>query len=216
MYVVLIGAPGTGKGTQAVVLADRYRWSHISTGDMLRRHVAKGTDLGAKAKGYMDSGGLVPDDLVIAMLVDRVQGDRDAKGFVFDGFPRNLTQAKALDDALAAAGKGIDLALNITAPDDELVKRLGGRWMCRNCQAIYNENVSPPSVAGKCDKCGGELYQRDDDKPETVRSRLQQQKPPADMVDHYRNQGKLVDIDGMQAVEDVTADIVQTVEGRRK
>ncbi|HXH22712.1 MAG TPA: adenylate kinase [Dehalococcoidia bacterium] len=214
MYVVLLGAPGTGKGTQAVIIAEKYGWPHISTGDMLREHVAKGTELGAKAKGYMDAGALVPDALVIEMLVDRLRRPDAASGFVLDGFPRNLAQAQALDRALSEAGKAIDLALNITVPDDELVKRLSSRWLCRSCGAIYNENVSPPKVAGKCDKCGGELYQRDDDKPETVRARLQQQKPPAELIEHYRAQRKLVDIDGMQPVEAVTAAIAAAIQGR--
>jgi adenylate kinase len=216
MYLVLLGAPGTGKGTQAVILAEKYGWPHISTGDMLREHVAKGTELGAKAKTFMDAGALVPDTLVIEMLVDRLKRPDAASGFVLDGFPRNLAQATALDEALSGAGKAIDAALNVTVPDDELVKRLSGRWLCRGCGAIYNEAVSPPKVAGKCDKCGGELYQRDDDKPETVRARLQQQKPPAEMIEHYRRQGRLVDINGSQSVESVTAAMIDAIEGWRK
>jgi adenylate kinase len=216
MYLVLLGAPGTGKGTQAVILAEKYGWPHISTGDMLREHVGKGTELGAKAKAFMDAGALVPDALVIEMLVDRLQRPDAASGFVLDGFPRNLAQAKALDEALSGAGKAIDMALNVTVPDEELVKRLSGRWLCRNCGAIYNENVSPPRVAGKCDKCGGELHQRDDDKPDTVRARLQQQKPPAEMIAHYRAHGKLVDIDGLQSVESVTTAMIGAIEGWRK
>jgi adenylate kinase len=183
---------------------------------MLREHVANGTDLGAKAKGFMDAGALVPDGLVIEMLVDRIARPDAASGFVLDGFPRNLAQATALDEALSKAGKGIDLSLNITVPDDELVARLSGRWLCRNCGAIYNENVSPPRVAGKCDKCGGDLYQRDDDKPATVRARLEQQKPPAEMIQRYRDQKKLVDIEGCQPVDQVTADMTRTIEGWRK
>lgn len=212
MYLILLGAPGTGKGTQATIIADRFGWTHVSTGDMLREEVARGSDLGTKAKSFMDAGALVPDDLVIAMLVERVNRDKASKGFVFDGFPRNLAQARALDDALEADGKRIDLALNITVPDDELVQRLGGRWLCRNCGAIYHEVTSPPKQAGKCDRCGGELYQRDDDKAETVRARLEKQKPPADLIDHYRGQAKLRDIQGSQPIEAVTRDLVAAIE----
>ncbi len=214
MYVILLGAPGTGKGTQANVLAERFGWPHISTGDMLREAVAAGTELGATAKRYMDEGALVPDELVIRMLIERISQPDAAQGFVLDGFPRNLAQALALDDALSKTGKSLDLALNITAPDEELVRRLGGRWLCRNCGAIYQEWTSPPSVAGKCDKCGGELHQRDDDKPETVRARLEKQKPPENLIAHYRDQRKLKDIDGMQPVEDVTADLLREVDGK--
>lgn len=216
MQLVLLGAPGTGKGTQAVKIAQTYGWPHISTGDMLREHVANGTELGNKARGFMDAGALVPDDLVIAMLVERIQRADAAGGFVLDGFPRNLAQALALDSALSGAAKGIDISLNITAPDEELVMRLGGRWLCRNCGAIYHEATNPPRVAGKCDRCGGELYQRDDDKAETVRARLEKQKPPAEMVQHYCGQHKLVDINGSQAVEKVTADIIKAIEGWQK
>jgi adenylate kinase len=216
MHVVLLGAPGTGKGTQAELVAGEYHWPHVSSGDMLREHVGNGTALGMKAKAFMDAGALVPDDLVISMLIERISRDDCKDGALLDGFPRNLAQAMALDGALAKAGQAIDVVPNITVPDDELVKRLSGRWLCRNCGAIYNENGSPPKVAGKCDKCGGELYQRDDDKPATVRVRLQQQKPPADMLDHYRSQGKLVEIDGFQPVAGVTSALVAAIEGRRK
>jgi adenylate kinase len=181
---------------------------------MLREHVSKGTELGTKAKGFMDAGALVPDELVISMLIERI-GRADMKdGIVLDGFPRNLAQARALDEALSRAARGIDVVPNISVPDDELVKRLSGRWLCRSCGAIYNENANPPKVAGKCDRCGAELYQRDDDKPETVRARLQQQKPPVDMIEHYRAQGKLVDIDGFHPVEAVTAALIAAIEKR--
>lgn len=211
MHLILLGAPGTGKGTQAHILADRYSWLHVSTGDMLRANVAGGTELGRKAKEYMDRGALVPDELVIDMLVDRISQPDAAAGFVLDGFPRNLAQAIALDEALDAQGKSIDISLNINVPDDELVMRLGGRWLCRACGAIYHEVTNPSRVSGRCDKCGGELYQRDDDRPDTVRNRLQQQKPPAEMVQHYRDAGKLVDIDGLQDVGKVTADLIAAV-----
>jgi adenylate kinase len=213
MYLILLGAPGTGKGTQAKVLAERFGWPQISTGDMLREAVASGSELGKTAKGYMDAGGLVPDDLVIAMLAERL-GLPDAQaGFVLDGYPRTLAQAQALDEILTQQDKRIDRAFNIVVPDDELVRRLGGRWLCRNCGAIYQETTNPPAVAGKCDKCGGELYQREDDKPETVRARLEKQKPPADLLAHYRAQGKLADVNGQQDVDAVTKALLEGVAG---
>jgi adenylate kinase len=214
VYVILLGPPGSGKGTQAKVMAERFGWLHLSTGDMLREAVAARSELGQAAKGYMDAGALVPDELVIRMLVERIGRPDAVQGFVLDGFPRNLAQARALDEALTRAGKAIDLAPSINVPDEELVRRLGGRWICRSCGAIYQETSNPPRLAGRCDRCEGELYQREDDKPETVRARLEQQRPPADMLAHYREAGQLVDIDGMQAVEAVTRDLVAAIESK--
>ena len=211
MYLILLGAPGTGKGTQAKVLAERFGWPQISTGDMLREAVASGSELGKTAKGYMDAGALVPDDLVIEMLAQRLAKPDAQAGFVLDGYPRTLAQAQALDEVLRKDDKRIDRAFNIEVPDEELVRRLGGRWLCRDCGTIYQESSNPPAVAGKCDKCGGELYQREDDKPETVRARLQKQKPPADLLSHYRSQAKLTDIDGEQQVEAVTRALLDGV-----
>ncbi len=215
MYLILLGAPGSGKGTQAKVLAQRFRWLHLSTGDMLREAVATGTELGKKAKGFMDSGALVPDELMIGMLVERIGRPDAAAGFVLDGFPRTLGQAKALDEALAAASKSIDLALNIVVPDQELIRRLSGRWICSSCGAIYHEIYNRPKITGRCDLCQGELYQRDDDKPETVRNRLEQQRPPKEMMDHYRASGLLMDIDGLQDVAKVTADLIEAIDAKR-
>jgi adenylate kinase len=204
VFLILLGAPGTGKGTQAHVLAEKEGWLHVSTGDMLREAVAGQTALGVEAKKFMDQGALVPDELVIGMLVERI-GKPDAQsGLILDGFPRNLAQAKALDEALEKAGRNVDLAVNIAVPDEKLVRRLSGRWMCRSCGAIYNEATGLPD---KCERCGGELYQREDDKPETVRSRLEKQKPPEEMIEHYREAGRLVDIDGQQDVDTVTGQI---------
>jgi adenylate kinase len=215
LYLILLGAPGSGKGTQAKILAERFKWLHLSTGDMLREAVAAGTDLGKTAKGYMDAGSLVPDEVVIGMLVERIGKPDAAAGFVLDGFPRNLAQAKALDQALSKAGKKIDQALNIVVPDEELLKRLGGRWICRSCGSIFHEVYNRPRITGRCDNCEGELYQRDDDKPETVRSRLEQQRPPQDLLAHYRDGGTLVDIDGTQSVDEVTAALLKAVEGHK-
>ena len=212
MFLILLGAPGTGKGTQAKILAERRGWLHLSTGDMLREAVAAGSEPGRAAKEYMDAGALVPDEIVSRMVAERISRADAAAGFVLDGFPRNLAQAVALDRALGGDGKAIDLALNIVAPDDELVRRLGGRWLCRGCGAIYQETSSPPRAAGRCDRCCGELYQREDDRPETVRARLASQKPPADLLAHYRAKGRLVDVDGARAVEQVTADLLRAID----
>jgi adenylate kinase len=209
--LILLGAPGTGKGTQAHLLAEKEGWLHVSTGDMLREAVANQTPLGVEAKKFMDQGALVTDELVIGMLIERISKPDAQEGLILDGFPRNLAQAKALDDALKAAGGSVDVAISITAPDDELVSRLSGRWMCRNCGAIYNVSTGKPD---KCTNCGGELYQREDDKPETVRSRLEKQKPPAEMIEHYRAQGRLAEIDGMQDVDAVTHEIEAVLKER--
>jgi adenylate kinase len=211
VFLILLGAPGTGKGTQAHALADKEGWLHVSTGDMLREAVAKKTILGEAAKKYMEQGALVPDELVIDMLIERLSLPDAQQGVILDGFPRNLRQAKALEEALAENAKRIDLAVNIAVPDEELVKRLSGRWICRNCGRIYNQASLSASEARTCARCGGELYQRDDDKPETVKARIQQQKPPPDMMAFYRLAGMLVDINGMQSVEDVTSQLVSVI-----
>jgi adenylate kinase len=208
VFLILLGAPGTGKGTQAYLLAQNKGWLHVSTGDMLREAVNSETLLGQAAKKYMDQGALVPDELVIDMLIQRISQPDAQKGFILDGFPRNLPQAIALEQALDNAGKSLDLAIHIAVPDEELVRRLGGRWICRNCGAIFNEFSSKPKVQGKCDRCGGELYQRNDDKAETVLARVAKQKPPAALLTHYRLIGKLREIDGMQPVEKVTAELM--------
>jgi adenylate kinase len=208
--LILLGAPGTGKGTQAKILAEKEGWLHVSTGDMLREAVSKKTMLGEAAKKFMDQGALVPDELVIDMLVDRIEQPDAQNGLILDGFPRNLNQARALDESLAKAGKKVDLALNIAVPEPELVKRLSGRWMCRNCGAIYNESDGLPADM-KCKRCGGELYQRDDDKAETVAARIEKQRPPAEMLSHYRLNGKLIDINGVQPVEKVTEQMLRVL-----
>ena len=213
MNLILLGPPGTGKGTQAKLVADRLHAAHVASGDMFRVAVQRGTDLGREAKGYMDRGELVPDSLTIAMLIERIK-EQDAKqGVIFDGYPRTLQQAVALDEALAGQGKSVDLALHVTASDDEIVGRLGGRWTCPDCGAIYHEANQPPKVAGRCDNCGGDLRQRDDDKPEVVRARLEKQRPPSELLAHYRDAGKLVEVDGEQEVSLVTRDLLAAVEG---
>jgi adenylate kinase len=184
MYVIFFGPPGVGKGTQAVIIAERNGWAHISTGDMLRAHVKDATPLGVKAKGFMDQGLLVPDDLVIDMFMQRLGELRPDQGFVLDGFPRTLVQAVALDQALAKQGKSIDTAINITAPDDVLMERMLGRAQESN---------------------------RSDDTPEAIRTRLEVMKPPADLLDHYRSAGKLKDVDGTPDVATVTASIADAL-----
>jgi adenylate kinase len=213
MYVILLGPPGTGKGTQAKIAAERLGLAHVATGDLFRENVREGTELGKRAKAYMDKGDLVPDALTVAMLLDRI-GQPDAQGGVlFDGFPRTLQQAEALDAALRAEGKDVDLAVHVTASDDEIVRRLSGRWLCRNCGEIYHEASRPPKQAGICDACGGELYQRDDDKPEVVRERLRLQRPPEALLGYYRAQGKLAEVDGEQGVDTVTRELLEAIEG---
>lgn len=211
MYIVLLGPPGAGKGTQAQRIASATKLLHISTGDMFRENVRNETELGKLAKTYMDKGDLVPDEVTIKMLLERISRPDAEAGAMFDGFPRNVVQAKALDEALASRGAKIDHAPLISVADEELIARLGGRWSCRNCGQLYHERNDPPKKAGVCDKCGGELYQRDDDKPEVVRNRLEKQKPPADLLDHYRAAGVLKEIDGQQSLDTVTALLLEAI-----
>lgn len=211
MFIVLLGPPGAGKGTQAQRIAVATKLVHISTGDMFRENVKNETDLGKLAKTFMDKGDLVPDEVTIQMLLERIGRDDAREGAMFDGFPRNVVQAQALDTALSAQGARIDHALLISVADDELIARLGGRWICRNCGTLYHERNDPPKQAGVCDKCGGELYQRDDDRPDVVRNRLEKQKPPADLIGHYRSAGVLTEIDGQQSLDDVTSALLGAI-----
>jgi adenylate kinase len=211
VYIVLLGPPGAGKGTQAQRIAAATGLVHISTGDMFREHVRNNTELGQLASQYMSRGELVPDEVTIKMLLERISRDDAKAGAMFDGFPRNVVQAKALDEALAARGAKVDRALLITVSDEELVARLGGRWICRNCGRLYHERNDPPRQPGICDACGGELYQRDDDRPEVVRARLEKQKPPADLIDYYRRAGVLREIDGERSLDEVTAALLEAI-----
>lgn len=211
MFVVLLGPPGAGKGTQAQRIAESTQLLHLSTGDMFRENVKNETELGTLAKSFMDKGELVPDDVTIRMLLDRISRDDATDGVMFDGFPRNVVQAQALDEALATRQAKIDHALLISVGDDELASRLGGRWLCRACGAVYHERNDPPKQQGVCDKCSGELYQRDDDRPEVVRNRIETQKPPAALLNHYRDAGVLREIDGERSLDDVTADLLQAL-----
>jgi adenylate kinase len=213
-YIVLIGAPGAGKGTQAARLRELLNLPHVASGDLFRENLKNQTELGLKAKSYMDRGELVPDDVTIAMVMERLSRPDCANGALLDGFPRTIAQAEALDQALAATGRKIGVVPYIAVPDEALVERLSGRWLCRVCGESYHTLFCPPRRAGVCDKEGGALYQRDDDKPETVRNRLKvywQQTSP--LIDYYRRRGVLVEVNGDQAIETVEADLKAAVAG---
>ncbi|MFE3600021.1 adenylate kinase [Streptomyces sp. NPDC059096] len=206
MRIVLVGPPGAGKGTQAAYLAKNLSIPHISTGDLFRANISQGTDLGKQAKAYMDAGNLVPDEVTIAMAQDRMAQPDAENGFLLDGFPRNVSQAKALDKALTADGVHLDAVLDLEVPEEEVVKRIAGRRICRNDSShVFHVTYSPPKKEGVCDACGGELYQRDDDSEETVRTRLEvyhtQTEP---IIDHYRAQNLVVTISALGKVTEVT------------
>ena len=209
MKIIMLGAPGAGKGTQAKKIAAKYDIPHISTGDIFRANIKNGTELGNKAKTYMDQGLLVPDELVVDLVVDRVQQDDCKNGYVLDGFPRTIPQAEALDKALAEFGDKIDYAIDVNVPDENIVKRMGGRRACVGCGATYHLVYAPTKKEGICDVCGGELILRDDDKPETVQKRLgvyHEQTQP--LIDYYKNQGILKSVDGTQPMDEVFKAIV--------
>lgn len=212
MYLILLGPPGTGKGTQAKLVAERLGLAHIATGDMFREAVQQGNELGLRAKAYMDRGELVPDEVTIAMLEERIKQPDAQQGVIFDGYPRTLQQAQALDKALARQSTAVDAALHITASDDEIVRRLSGRWLCSACGEIYHEQHRPPKQTKVCDVCGGALTQRDDDKPDVVRERLRRQRPPEELLAYYGARGSLVDINGEQEMAAVTRDLLAAIE----
>ncbi len=210
MNIIMLGAPGAGKGTQAKKIAAKYDIPHISTGDIFRANIKNGTELGNKAKTYMDQGLLVPDELVVDLVVDRVQQDDCKNGYVLDGFPRTIPQAEALDKALAALGDKVDYAIDVNVPDDNIVNRMGGRRACVGCGATYHLVYAPTKTEGICDVCGKELILRDDDKPETVQKRLNvyhEQTQP--LIDYYTNAGILKTVDGTVDINDVFAAIVE-------
>ena len=210
MKIIMLGAPGAGKGTQAKKIAAKYSIPHVSTGDIFRANIKNGTELGNKAKTYMDQGLLVPDELVVDLVVDRVQQDDCKNGYVLDGFPRTIPQAEALDKALAEFGDKIDYAIDVNVPDENIVKRMGGRRACVGCGATYHLVYAPTKTEGICDVCGKELILRDDDKPETVQKRLNvyhEQTQP--LIDYYTGQGVLKTVDGTKNLDEVFGDIVK-------
>ncbi len=197
MYTIFLGAPGTGKGTHAAALAEQLNLVHIASGDLFRQALDQGTELGKQAKACMKKGELVPDELTTKMILERMMSPDYLGGAILDGFPRTQPQAKALGKAMAKMGKEIDKVIYIRVSEEKLQKRLSGRWICRNCQTPYHAINSPPSVVGKCDKCGGELYRRPDDTAETIKRRLQVYfTETAPLIDYYRASGKLVEVDG--------------------
>jgi adenylate kinase len=203
--LVLVGPPGAGKGTQAEFVAAHLAVPKISTGDIFRDNVARGTPLGVNARRYMDSGQLVPDEITIDMVRDRLAEPDAADGFLLDGFPRTVPQAVALDKLVADLGAGLDVVLELVVDDDEVIRRLSGRRTCRGCGKIWHVEFDPPIHEGVCDRCGGELFQREDDRAETVAERLRvYARDTAPLVDYYGAQGKLVGIDAAGPVEDVT------------
>lgn len=204
----MLGAPGAGKGTQADLLAKEYAIPHISTGDIFRANIKNGTELGKKAKGYMDQGLLVPDSLVVDLVIDRIHEDDCKDGYILDGFPRTIPQAEALDEALEKEGESIDAAVDIEVPDENIVKRMSGRRACLKCGATYHIVYNPPRTEGKCDNCGSDLVQRDDDKPETVQNRLSvYHKETQPLIDYYQKKGLVRVIDGTKDLDAVFAEI---------
>jgi adenylate kinase len=207
--IVLLGAPGAGKGTQAAILSQKMKLAHIASGDLFRANLEKGTELGKQAKVYMEKGQLVPNEITIKMVLDRIAAPDCQKGILLDGFPRNLEQAKALDEALKLQKKAIDNAVYIKVSEKELLIRLSGRWICRKCQTPYHEVNSPPKKAGICDKCGGELYQRADDNITTIKKRLEVYfAETAPLIDYYTKAGKLLEIPGEGSMEEISERII--------
>ena len=213
MKIIMLGAPGAGKGTQADKIAEKYGIPHISTGDIFRANIKGGTELGKKAKEYMDQGLLVPDELTCDLVTDRVAKPDCEKGYILDGFPRTIPQAEALEKALKATGTDIDFAIDVDVPDANIVNRMSGRRACLTCGATYHIQYIPPKKEGICDKCGSELVLRDDDKPETVQKRLDvyhaQTQP---LIDFYEERGKLKTVDGTKDMAEVFADIIAILE----
>ena len=210
MKIIMLGAPGAGKGTQAKRIAQRYGIPHVSTGDIFRANIKNGTELGMKAKAYMDAGNLVPDEITIGMLLDRIHEADCEKGYVLDGFPRTIPQAESLTAALKERGEKMDYAIDVDVPDENIINRMSGRRACLACGATYHSAYNPPKTEGVCDECGEPLVLRKDDKPETVKNRLEvyhQQTQP--LIDYYKKEGILAQVDGTQNMDQVFEDIVK-------
>ena len=213
MKIIMLGAPGAGKGTQAKMLADKYKSPHVSTGDIFRANIKNGTELGTKAKVYMDQGMLVPDELTCDLVVDRIKQDDCKDGYILDGFPRTIPQAECLDKALDALNDKIDFAVNVEVPDENIIRRMSGRRACLSCGRTYHIVYNPPKEEGICDECKKELVLRDDDKPETVEKRLKvyhEQTQP--LIDYYRNKGVLAEVDGTRDMQEVFTAITDVLE----
>ena len=214
MYIVLLGAPGAGKGTQAAYVARKLNLVHVATGDLFRQAIEQGTELGMQAKSYMEKGILGPDEITIRMVLERMSAPDCEAGVVFDGFPRNMEQARALDKALAKQNRVVDRVIYIKVSEEKLLKRLSGRWICRDCQTPYHAVDSPPKVQGRCGKCGGELYQRPDDTVETVKKRLQvYSAETAPLIDYYNRANRLTEVDGEGGIDEVGGRIIAVLRG---
>ncbi|ATH59517.1 MULTISPECIES: adenylate kinase [Staphylococcus] len=213
MNIILMGLPGAGKGTQASEIVKKFPIPHISTGDMFRKAIKDETDLGKEAKSYMDRGELVPDEVTVGIVKDRISEDDAKKGFLLDGFPRTIEQAKALSEIMQELDRTIDAVINIEVPEEELMNRLTGRRICEKCGTTYHLVFNPPKVDGICDIDGGKLYQREDDNPETVANRLnvnvKQSKP---ILEYYDNENVLKNIDGSKDIKEVTSDVIEILE----
>ena len=213
MKIVMLGAPGAGKGTQAEMIAEKYGIPHISTGDIFRANIKNGTELGKKAKAYMDAGNLVPDELTVDLVIDRVAQPDCEKGYILDGFPRTIPQAEVFTKQLEKNGEKIDFAIDVEVPDENIINRMGGRRACPNCGATYHIKYIPPKKEGVCDACGTELVLRNDDKPETVKNRLNvYHEATQPLIDFYKAQGALREVDGTKDMKDVFAAIVEILE----
>ncbi len=214
MYIIFLGAPEAGKGTQAANVAHQLNLVHSATGDMFRQAVEQGTELGMQVKSYMEKGVLVPDELTIHMVLERMSAPDCQPGVILDGFPRNIKQAEALDEALARQAKAIDVVVYIKVSEEEILRRLSGRWICRQCQTPYHSQNSPPRVWGKCDRCGGELYQRPDDTVEIIKKRLQVYfAQTAPLISYYTQAGKLLEVDGEGGVDEVGRRVILALRG---
>ena len=209
MKIIMLGAPGAGKGTQAKLIAEKYGIPHVSTGDIFRANIKEGTQLGKEAKEYMDKGQLVPDELTVRILLDRVAKDDCKNGYVLDGFPRTIPQAEVLDEEVSKLGDKIDFAINVDVPDENIIRRMGGRLACLKCGATYHIEHIPPKKEGICDTCGSELVLRDDDKPETVKNRLDvYHKQTQPLIDYYGKKNILKTVDGTKDMQEVFNEIV--------
>ena len=213
MKIIMLGAPGAGKGTQAKKIAAKYAIPHISTGDIFRANIKNNTELGQKAKTYMDKGELVPDELVVDLIMDRFKEADCANGYVLDGFPRTIPQAEALDAALTAKGEAVDFAINVEVPDENIINRMSGRRSCKDCGAIFHVQYNPPKKENCCDVCGGELTQRSDESEEAVQVRIdtynKQTKP---LIDYYTMLGELTNVDGNQSMDEVAEEIYKVLD----